>query len=42
MSSLITSILSVAGCLVFLLSCIFIFFWVGEQIEIEDIDIENE
>jgi hypothetical protein len=42
MSSLIISILSVAGCLAFLLSCIFIFFWVGGQIEIEDIDIENE
>lgn len=42
MSSLIISMLSVAGCLVFLLSCIFIFFWGCEQIEIEDIDIENE
>lgn len=40
MSSLIINMLSVAGCLVLLLSCIFVFFWVGEQIEIED--IENE
>ena len=42
MSSLINSMLSVAGCLVFLLSCIFILFWAFEQIEIEDIDVENE
>lgn len=38
MSGLIISMLSVAGCLVFLLSCIFVFFWAGEQIEIEDIE----